>query len=132
MSNQTDSRPQDSFSNTNQIKATALLSRFSRLKTFFFVLLLSFSIFSVALPESAEAQGNNNVTIETICVNINAGWPDPRAVYAQILAILQQGLQALLQVGVGVGIGNVQACLPNINLNIPNLDLAACFNVNLE
>ena len=94
------------------------------------VLAFSFSQ-AVVAPAPAYAQ-QQTVTLQTICGNINATWPDIAQVYAQILALINNGLQQLLQVGVGVGVGNIQACLPNINIQLPNIDLSGCFNLNLQ
>jgi hypothetical protein len=96
----------------------------------FLALVLCFSLTQVVAPAPAEAQ-QQTVTLQTICGNINASWPDIAQVYAQILAYINNAIQALLQVGVGVGVGNIQACLPNINIQIPNIDLSGCFNFNI-
>lgn len=101
------------------------------LRGLFIALVLCFSLTQVVAPAPVEAQ-QQTVTLQTICGNINASWPDIAQVYAQILAYINNGIQALLQVGVGVGVGNIQACLPNLNIQIPNLDLSGCFNFNIS
>ncbi|MBX7143468.1 MAG: hypothetical protein K1X79_03380 [Oligoflexia bacterium] len=92
---------------------------------------LAFALVFVATPQETHAQ-QQNVSIQTICGTLNASWPDIAQVWAQILALVNSALQQLLQVGVGVNIGNILQCLPNINIQLPNIDLSACFQFNIQ
>lgn len=100
-------------------------------RRFILGLFLAFALIFVAAPQETHAQ-QQNVSIQTICGTINASWPDIAQVYAQILALINSALQQLLQVGVGVNIGNILQCLPNINIQLPNIDLSACFQFNIQ
>lgn len=108
--------------NSHSLRNCSLVTRI------FLTLLVAFTVvFTVPGTDTAQAQ-QRNVTVETICGNLNASWPDIEAVFASIMAMINQAIQSMAQIGVGVGIGDIKSCLPDINFRFPTINLENCFS----